>query len=446
MVWLESARGKAELLLVADASLQDVDWKIAAYVNHRASANSIRFHLSTSPLHSSLRIAIMALSLRRPQPICSACCRTFATTSPLRMQLKKIDRKDLPSEIPAYPYPAQWYKQADRGLYGGQRIQFGNNVGEDSGTKTRRSWAVNVFHKRLFSKALNRFIQVKVSSRTLRTIEKVGGLDEYLLGEKTARIKGLGVRGWELRWAIMHTPAILKRFARERKALGLPELEKSVEQLEAERLAAMDLHKAIGRKTPVDLDVVDVEPVGEGLQEVIDQEVDQAVEDIANNTEAIVHDISAAPAAVIAASLSPTPLQYPRVKVGRRRTYMYLTPLGWRAKAPRTEQSPMAKVKQARESATWSERKEAHKRKRVLAAWREQVKAKVGAARAILDAQKTSGESTLNPRTRRAVLHHVRVIMTSEAKRSRKLGASAKAKITPPERTAGLRESSEPVL
>jgi large subunit ribosomal protein L28 len=46
-------------------------------------------------------------------------------------------------------------------------------------------------------------------------------LDEYLLGEKTARIKELGMGGWKLRWRIMQTEAVKERFRRQREALGL---------------------------------------------------------------------------------------------------------------------------------------------------------------------------------------------------------------------------------
>lgn len=53
----------------------------------------------------------------------------------------------------------------------------------------------------------------------LRTIDKVGGLDEYLLGGKAARIKELGMGGWKLRWRIMGSVKIKERFAREREAL-----------------------------------------------------------------------------------------------------------------------------------------------------------------------------------------------------------------------------------
>lgn len=69
--------------------------------------------------------------------------------------------------------------------------------------------------------ALNRFVRVKVLARVLRTIDKVGGLDEYLLGEKPARIKELGMGGWALRWRLMRTEAVKERFRLQRIALGL---------------------------------------------------------------------------------------------------------------------------------------------------------------------------------------------------------------------------------
>jgi large subunit ribosomal protein L28 len=68
---------------------------------------------------------------------------------------------------------------------------------------------------------LNKWIRINVATRALRTIDKCGGLDEYLLGYKPSRIKELGFGGWLLRWRIMQTPMIKKRFAAERLALGL---------------------------------------------------------------------------------------------------------------------------------------------------------------------------------------------------------------------------------
>lgn len=57
----------------------------------------------------------------------------------------------------------------------------------------------------------------------LRTIDKVGGLDEYLLGGKRARVKELGMGGWALRWSLWQTDMVRERFRTERERLGVPE-------------------------------------------------------------------------------------------------------------------------------------------------------------------------------------------------------------------------------
>lgn len=127
------------------------------------------------------------------------------------------------SAIPPYPYGASmWYKQSNFGLYGTQKIRFGNMVSEKNEIKTRRYWRPNVQNKRLWSVSLRRFLKMRVTTRVLRTIDKCGGLDEYLLGEKAGRIKELGMGGWKLRWRIMQTDAVKQRFREQREALGLP--------------------------------------------------------------------------------------------------------------------------------------------------------------------------------------------------------------------------------
>ncbi|KAF5782820.1 putative ribosomal protein L28/L24 [Helianthus annuus] len=71
--------------------------------------------------------------------------------------------------------------RAHRGIYAGRHIQFGNQVSEKGGNKTRRNWKPNVQEKRLFSYILDRHIRVKVTTHALRCIDKAGGIDEYLL-------------------------------------------------------------------------------------------------------------------------------------------------------------------------------------------------------------------------------------------------------------------------
>lgn len=178
-----------------------------------------------------------------------------------------LDRTDLPAsvketfkiEIPAYPYgPRRVYHQSNTGLYGSALIRFGNNVSKKNEIKTRRKWRPNVQQKRLWSKSLEVFVRTRVTTRVLRTIDKVGGLDEYLLGHKAARVKELGPWGWMLRWRIMQTPEVRERFARERVALGLPPVregeEKSLEdQLREFKLAGFKFEEGKEPKTKGEL-------------------------------------------------------------------------------------------------------------------------------------------------------------------------------------------------
>src|SRR5436190_19107090 len=162
-----------------------------------------------TPLCSSLAVASHNLSII-PK-------RMFSTSLPARAA------SNLSPSTPPYPYGHnRIFKQAHSGLYGGSIIQFGNQIskGRNKG-RTRRTWKPNIRKESLYSNALGRFLELKVQHRVLRTIKKVGGLDEYLLGDKPARIKELGTFGWGLRWKVMQSPAMRKRFSAERNTLGL---------------------------------------------------------------------------------------------------------------------------------------------------------------------------------------------------------------------------------
>ncbi|KAI0803697.1 hypothetical protein GGR55DRAFT_383982 [Xylaria sp. FL0064] len=125
--------------------------------------------------------------------------------------------------VPDYPYGRfQTYKQRNAGLYGRAKIRFGNVVASKYGNKSRTSWLPNRHTKRLWSPSLNAFIRTRMTASVLHTIDRLGGIDAYLLGSKAKRIKELGPAGWALRWKIMQTPAVQARFAKERELLGLP--------------------------------------------------------------------------------------------------------------------------------------------------------------------------------------------------------------------------------
>lgn len=125
--------------------------------------------------------------------------------------------------MPPYPYGKNHYfDEANHGLYGGKTIQSGNKIsdGRNKG-KTLRKWYPNVRVEKLKSRALNVEMSIPTVARVMRTIQKCGGLDEYLLGEKPARIKELGLLGWKLRWLVMKSNAMKERHNQERLKLGL---------------------------------------------------------------------------------------------------------------------------------------------------------------------------------------------------------------------------------
>lgn len=204
---------------------------------------------------------------RIPQPAAAAATRALSTTASPRYKQLRVPDSDIPIpsvsgktrvpglEIPPYPFGRrQVYHQSNTGLYGSARIRFGNNVSEKNEVKTRRKWRPNVQQKRLWSASLGTLVRTRVTTRVLRTIDKLGGLDEYLLGSKTGRIRDLGPWGWMLRWRIMQTPAVRARFAAERAAMGLPPSEEESQVSAAAQMVA-DM-KALGAPEDVTADEV----------------------------------------------------------------------------------------------------------------------------------------------------------------------------------------------
>ena len=189
----------------------------------------------------------------RPFTAAPAARTTGQYTQPkLRPPIPSVQGRE--PQIPPYPYGArQVYKQSNTGLYGTARIRFGNIVSPKYEAKTRRKWRVNVHRKRLWSASLAAFVQTRVTARVMRTIDKVGGLDEYLLGSKPGRVKELGPWGWRLRWRVMQTPAVRAKYAAQRRELGLAELTREMEALrEREELAAVGAESAEGLREEID--------------------------------------------------------------------------------------------------------------------------------------------------------------------------------------------------
>mmetsp|Transcript_22876 Transcript_22876/g.53942 ORF Transcript_22876/g.53942 Transcript_22876/m.53942 type:complete len:194 (-) Transcript_22876:94-675(-) len=78
-----------------------------------------------------------------------------------------------------------------RGLYDGKDVRFGNQV-SFSNRKTRRKWKPNVQMKRLYSEVLDEMLRFHVTTSALRTIDKYGGLDNYLLNSRHVSTEGFG--------------------------------------------------------------------------------------------------------------------------------------------------------------------------------------------------------------------------------------------------------------
>jgi large subunit ribosomal protein L28 len=196
----------------------------------------------TAPTRQSAR-ALSTITSTTSRPTFNLPLRTFSTTP--QTCTKTITATQIPdSLIPPYPYGAStYYKQSNRGLYGGATQQHGNNVSEHD-NKTPRVWKPNVHLKKFYSESLQCHIKVKMTTRVFRTILKEGGLDNYLLKSKPARVKDLGPGGWKLRWLVMLSKPVRERFAEERKRLGVLDVGEGISDQEAEELVKISLDTA----------------------------------------------------------------------------------------------------------------------------------------------------------------------------------------------------------
>lgn len=126
--------------------------------------------------------------------------------------------------MPAYPYGENTaFPEANFGLYGGSTITSGSKIskGRNKG-KTLRHWFPNVRVETVKSEALGQELKLPITARVMRTINKCGGIDQYVTGEKPARIKELGLMGWKLRWLVMTSPSFQEKHMQQIQRLGLP--------------------------------------------------------------------------------------------------------------------------------------------------------------------------------------------------------------------------------
>ena len=69
----------------------------------------------------------------------------------------------------------------------GKGVMFGNNVSH-ANNKTRRRFTPNIQDISLFSEKLGKSVSMRISTQGLRTIEKKGGIDAWLLSVKAAEL------------------------------------------------------------------------------------------------------------------------------------------------------------------------------------------------------------------------------------------------------------------
>lgn len=69
----------------------------------------------------------------------------------------------------------------------GKGVQTGNNVSH-AHNKTRRRFLPNLQSKAMLSDVLGKSVRFRVSTSAMRTVERHGGLDSYLLNTPNSRL------------------------------------------------------------------------------------------------------------------------------------------------------------------------------------------------------------------------------------------------------------------
>tara|TARA_B100001758_G_C18320946_1_gene563156 strand:- start:184 stop:468 length:285 start_codon:yes stop_codon:yes gene_type:complete len=62
----------------------------------------------------------------------------------------------------------------------GKKAMTGNNVSHAK-NRTKRRFLPNLQNVKFYSEALKKYLNLKITVRTMRTVEKNGGIDSYLL-------------------------------------------------------------------------------------------------------------------------------------------------------------------------------------------------------------------------------------------------------------------------
>ena len=148
--------------------------------------------------------------------------------SALRQSTRPLQRQTIVSAVPAAVdsictgtvanhQQVRWRSnRSRRGLYNGKDIGTGNNV-SFSMKATKRTFKPNVFVKRVYSEILDDMIRFHLTTSTLRSIDKAGGLDNYLLDPKREFTEG---EGYEIKRKILKRLKNRERYARKQAERG----------------------------------------------------------------------------------------------------------------------------------------------------------------------------------------------------------------------------------
>ena len=69
----------------------------------------------------------------------------------------------------------------------GKKVLVGNNVSKAM-NKTKRRFLPNLQNVSFFSEILGKKVRLKVSSRGIKTVEKKGGIDNYVINSKNSML------------------------------------------------------------------------------------------------------------------------------------------------------------------------------------------------------------------------------------------------------------------
>jgi large subunit ribosomal protein L28 len=151
--------------------------KTPVSIKGQRSKRGIMFRPTVLLARASLAFRTTALSVRGTPIAVPAIQAQFAPLLMLHQQPQQYQHKQQQVRHRS--------NRSRRGLYDGKDVRSGNNV-SFSMRATKRKFKPNIFIKRLYSETLDDMLRFHVSTKALRSIDKAGGLDNYLLSDKNS--------------------------------------------------------------------------------------------------------------------------------------------------------------------------------------------------------------------------------------------------------------------